>query len=374
MNTLNYLDPIDERCRVTSSFTPVNTTPITSGHPLSLPAVIKPLNDGKNELYIDQFILDRLNELRSLMKRDDYLTAEKLVCPLLRVGRSIFIDQQALILTSIDLTFAISGYIPSLLAYQSLGRYTFVSINEQSGSWTQYLQFRRPQSFAYLVSSSSVQLKYLDETRISQVKGNSQQVIDEIKSFEPEGVDLVIGHGNSQEMYINQVYVALSTLKTTGSFIMPITGTEQPVIASLLYILALAFDYLWLYKPALSSNCSDVRYIIAKGFRGRQGDYKTLITEVSNWQSVPRILALPEEFKQWITDSNNILTRMQIEHLEKVEKLLNDQEVEVPEYNLYRCLIILDVPDTTDEPVQPDYRGSKNYIDDVTLSTNPSLR
>lgn len=345
-------DPIEEICRITDSFTRKLREPI--GTPPSFTLPYQPLT--YNQTPSPPF------EIPSpLYSHPQYPEARCLVSPFLRVPTSIFIDREGINLSLLDFLFNLTNYTPSLLAYQVLGNFTYLALHDPSGSWIQYLQFRRPQSYGYVIGSGQ-ETKYLDETRYSRI---AEEDFQEIKNYETKGLDFVSAQGLNPQ---RETYQALYLLKIGGSYVLRLNTIDK----GLIYILTMLFEEAWLYETPLKS-----RFFIGKNFRGNIGNYKQLIAELNTGKvesSRLNSIDLPPSFREWFDKIYQQWAQREKVDLEKVQKLIEGQEIELVSYHLYRLLIILSLPDTTEEPMKPDYRGSQNYVDDITLSTDPSLR
>lgn len=344
-------NPLEEICRITDSFTRKKREPIGTPQAFSLPYQAPTYNQT----------LSPSPEIPSpLYSHPQYPEARCLVSPFLKVPTSIFIDREGINLAILDFIFTITNYTPSILAYQALGNFTFLSLHDPTGSWIQYIQFRRPQAYGYVIGSGP-ETKYLDETRYSRM---AEEDFQEIRNYETKGLDFVSAQGHNP---LRETYQALYLLRIGGSYILRLNTINQ----GLLYLLSMLFDEVWLYETPLKS-----RFFIGKGFRGNVGNYKQLIGELKPGKEENDLntIDLPQPFKDWIEKIIQQWNESERIDLERVQKLIEGQEIELVSYHLYRLLVILSLPDTTDEPMKPDYRGSQNYVDDITLSTDPSLR
>jgi hypothetical protein len=317
---------------------------------------------------VDQNLEGKYKNLLGLKNIPNYSSIEGLIYPITPKIKSIFIDSEAITLAELDSFFSISGNVGSYLAHQTLGRFTYISIDSHKGSVIQYLQYRRPQSYGYSYSKFKLEERYLDMTRLSienPMKTSREKFSSDILIYESDGVDLVIAEGtdvNKNALLISQ------TLKIGGTGILQIEDVNT-FTSDVIYLLSNIFDKVWLYKPFTTNSCKIIYYFIGKGFRGRQGYYKSIINLLKSPTSG---IVYPETFQEWLTKNNNNIMNNVIDNLDKIKKISNNEIVSIPRYNLYRLLVVLDLPDNTDEPIQPDWRGSTNYFDDITSSRNPA--
>jgi len=382
------MDPLNEICKIKKSFG-------NKREPYKLPKLLEfkyniieiKLEKSENSSnIIDTELLNKLEDKKNIRSHKDYKKYEKEVCPMLKVGKSIFIDKKSITLAYLDILFDITKHINSFLAYQTLGNFVYISIEGLKGSWIQYIQYRRPQSFGYGFNYHKTNYKneYLDLTRLNELEYNNNNnnnnindktnsFIKDVLSYQPDGVDMIVYQGDNNIIESRySTLISFLTLKKGGDYIMKISNTYDKKIADMLYMISILFEKIILYKPILSSYCNSETYLIAKNFKGRQGDmekyidiYKEIVKEDKY------IINISDDFKKWILSYNNELINLVNTYMDKVNNLIKNIKVEdIPKYNLYRCLVVLDLPDNSKTPITSNFREKNNYIDYVTLVNN----
>tara|TARA_Y100000389_G_scaffold202053_1_gene246360 strand:+ start:116 stop:1309 length:1194 start_codon:yes stop_codon:yes gene_type:complete len=73
----------------------------------------------------------------------------------------------------------------------------------------------------------------------------------------------------SMRLFISQVLTALETQEVGGHFVMKIFDTHTRAMIDLLYILQLNYEFMYIYKPAMSRPCNSEYYVICKVFKGK---------------------------------------------------------------------------------------------------------
>lgn len=350
-------------------------SPFSYTQPLNIkyePTRISQLHETTIQLIDPQ--LETEIESYSDIKTDPlFLAGMEVVYPSSYRNPSIFIDSNAVELSEIDLVFNISGHIGNFLSQQTLGNFTFLSLNGQEGSWVQYIQYRRPQGYGYGITPNNIwQDQYIDMTRFNVLTGNDgtgnvdtniDWISNKISMSQSQGVMLILGQGDD---LLSQILVMIGSLQIGGCVVFKIDNCVTSRLYQLIMLLCGLFDENWIYTPLLSWN----RYFIGKGFHGNQGNSRDII--VSLYQFCNTIQVDPS-FYQWFIHENNKTYTDYLQIYKKTQSYIKqDTNIDIPQYNFYRYINLLNLPDSTNEPIKIDYRNSLNYLDGVTTQTNPA--
>lgn len=215
---------------------------------------------------------------------------------------------------------------------------------------------------------------------------NWKTFVQSVRSIEISGVDLVTADGGfdveqvetgdptkagaeaaanfkrqeflSSRLLLCQILIAISTLTEGGTFMVKLFDTVTSLSAQLLFILALSFNEITIFKPISSRPANAERYMVCKGLRKNALDYAPLLEQANNSYkdgiNVTNILAggltsLPADYIAWLRELNQLSMDRQILASSRIVRLLAGEnvEAEIPKYDLSKALIIWNLPDNT---------------------------
>jgi cap1 methyltransferase len=308
--------------------------------------------------------------------------------PFENVGRSIFMNRAAVKLANIDAVFNVTGHDSGMVVMQVPGKFTFCDIAAGPGAFTQYIQYRRPDAYGWGITLKGpldwkLGPNAVDPTRFETVYGprptdngdlyqHWKFFSDFVRQTQVDGVDLVTGDGGfdvdtpegyerqeflSMRLLLCQILVAISVLRTGGSFVCKVFDTATEMSGQLVYLLSLCFDAVVFFKPASSRPANAERYIVAKGCRPLQ-DRRVVIDLLDqvnraydgnrNVLSIFPTASLPETFVYWLATSNQSSIDRQLRLVESVRAILEGStapSVLSERYNLDKALLIWNLPD-----------------------------
>jgi len=304
--------------------------------------------------------------------------------PFERIGNSIFIDRAGVKLANVDAVLNLTGHTGGFMAQQSLNEFTFVDLAGAPGAWTQYIQFRFPLSIGYgislkeaipwrtdILNMDSFAINY-GEDDTGNLYTNAESFAKYVKTSVNTGVDLVMADGGfsvkgeeerqeflTSRLILSEMLTALESLRIGGSFICKVYDTVTKIMADLIFLMSLCFENIWLFKPISSRPANSERYLVCKNLRPNIFEYINILAtayyryqgKTSNDIMITNLFStLPEVFVSWLTNSNNQSFQTQIDYGNIILQLLNDHPVSLPQYNLYKCLVIWNLPDN------PEYK------------------
>lgn len=294
-------------------------------------------------------------------------------------------------LANIDAVFNVSGHDATYLEPISLKVIKFFDVAGGPGAFSRYLQYRFPVSQGYGISlKTTVQgcawnTGLLDMRRFTILEGEDGTG-DLIKNYEwtinaiqeragSEGVDVVVADGFikpsqkddfRREELINQGLIAcecgigVATVKVGGCLVVKIAEATRPAMAELIYLLAVAFDRVSMFKPISSRPANAEKYLVCMNRRkdvslvsSLFANYAVQIQATGTFE--PILGELPKEFEDQLTAVNNMHLRRQKVEIDGVEKLTNG--VSVVRYNpdLHRAFLAWRIPMTSDRVTDPRY-------------------
>lgn len=384
------MDPLDKICRLPYNPDAVISDPFleiglsftgsTKINPKTPFKMLSHQTHHHEAVYCDT---DRYALLRKIRKiylhedRDKYLTN---LYPYENANNSIFMNRASLKLANIDLDFNLTGNNFGSLHKQLEGDFSFVDIAGGPGGFTQYLQYRRPESIGIGITMKAMidwNINGLDTARFIPVYGDDQSgnlltqyefFHDVVKNQYPDGVDLAVADGGFEvsgeekerqefltlRLLTVQVYLGIFTVKTGGHFVVKTFDTVTQMTATIVYLCALAFEEICLFKPIMSRSTNPEQYLICRKRRPTvSGEIKMLLKNIieqtnGDNQVVDVGISLPEEFTKWLKTVNNKWIERQIVTGKTMIELISERQVSSPEAvytaDTHNLLIQLNLP------------------------------
>ena len=355
-------------------------------------------------------LYNTLDNIKSQYNNDRFLSARNATNPFENIGLSTFFDRASVKLANIDAIFdltshqvfdqegkliEISAAFAGLLAPQSMDRFTFCDVAGGPGGWTQYLQYRRLGAEGLGITLKDKRLSWnediVDMDRFQYTYGeddsgnlyvNSNYFINYVLNNYTEGVDLVCADGGfdvqgnermqetlTTRLILCECLVAIKTVKENRHFVCKVFDTVSQFMSDLIYCVSLCFKEVFLFKPMSSRPANSERYLVCKYLISSKRDevFKILDKVFSSYSDdvfVSQIFeSLPVNFEEWITEHNNLSLSSQIEVGENILRVLKNEPIDIPMYNLYKALMLWNIPDNNDnvvcKPVYPRrYKGN----------------
>lgn len=354
---------------------------IVSYDPINIETIYSP-----NERIVNITDYNNLNIVKDSYSHPNFITARNLTNPFENIGKSIFMDRAAIKLANIDSVFGILGHNGGLLAQQTLHAepMAFLDLAGGPGSFTQYIQFRIPQQAKGLgISLSTTEYNFqwrtsqLDMNRFATYEGmdksgnlntQGENFLNVAKKTFPSGIELVVADGGietqgkekyqeilSLPLILSECMVGVNALKTGGNFICKIFDSVMDGTIHLLFLLSVSFESIIIFKPMSSRPGNSERYIICRN--KREDNYAGHIL-LQAWQQLlpyhrnnnPVIFTslvedIPISFLKYIEETNKMSIDLQLDIGKKIILYLSNQKILIPEYNLYRALIVWNLPD-----------------------------
>ena len=235
-----------------------------------------------------------------------------------KIGFSIFAHRAAVILANIDALFNFTGHTGGFLRYATFGQFTFCDLGSGPGGFTEYIQFRRPDSFGYGITSKNHQDWddfHIESSRFRKIYGqdNSGDLRTQwydfsrtVRETEVEGVDIVVSNGNDM---IPEILITLYTLTVGGTFVMKILNFESKLTRQLLFLLSQVFESITIIKPMSASKY----YFIGVGFK-KSVDFIDLLMNANNENVVSILHSYPDSFNKYLDSIRNQETKDNLDY------------------------------------------------------------
>jgi len=352
-----------------------------------------------------QKYLDLLN-LKDKFNNPNFVSSRTKCNPYEKIGRSIFGNRAAVKLANIDSLYNLSGAFNEY--FIDGPGYAFCDIASAPGSWSEYLQYRRPQSQGYAISiRSSERSLDFDTSRLNMQNMKIEYGPDNtgnlytnhlffanlVRQENSDGVDLVMGDGGfeldgreelqeimSSRLILTEVLIGLKCLKEKGKFLCKIFDAVLPVTQDIIYILALSFERVSIIKPISSRPANSELYVIGDEYRSEiGGKYISMIEnillkydELNNNFSVVNTFEssftvknkldimfgnlfdkisfttsskfIDEDFNDFMTNINNFSIQNQTETAKAIIDSMNGNLVIIPELNLHIANLLWKIP------------------------------
>ncbi len=289
-------------------------------------------------LHVDQIAYNNLQTAKNAFSRFDpkqYEIARNNANPFEKIGKSIFITRAAVKLANIDAVHKITPDVFTLDKQRSNKPFTFCDVAAGPGSFTQYLQYRFPNSIGYGITLSNVKgldwnKSVIDMNKFTPFYGddNTGNLYTHWKNFsnyvlekQPSGVDLVVADGGfetdihseqeflSSRLILCESIIGINCTKIGGDFVLKVFDTVTDISAQTLYILSMCFDFITLFKPVSSRPANAEKYLLCKTKRPNTALFSQLLENVLNAYTDTRMINsflnyLPDNFTDWLTEEN----------------------------------------------------------------------
>jgi len=375
------MDPTDAFCRILPdeiyrTLTPTYPSPLqlTDEERSYLESIeMGPLTSQEKIYFSDSEILDRYYDAyEETLNSPAYDQMRRRVNPYEDLGRNIFMNRAGVKLANLDAVFNFTnnqGY----LHQQVPTPITFVDIAGAPGAFTQYLQWRRPGSSGVGISLAcdiGWSEKLLDMRHFQIVYGpdgsgnlyhQARWFGDYVRSLYPDGVDLALADGGfavekktdrsmaKSRLLLSEVLAGLMCVRAGGTFVMKFFSLFGRFSGDLIYLIAAAFEDFYLFKPVSSRPTSAERYVVARGRRDHIDPIiQTLTRSWERYQDELYVYHLvrevPPRFHSWLRRNNDDDFHRRLRYELMAIALIRGMSVQIEPRNLYRCLIIWDLP------------------------------
>jgi cap1 methyltransferase len=347
-------------------------------------------------VYIEEELYEKLDKIKSSYGSNKFLEARNATNPFEQLGLSRFFDRASVKLANIDFIFnltshqvvdenqniiEISASFSGLIAPQSMDVFTFCDIAGGPGGWTQYLQYRRVGGMGLGITLKDKSLSWnehvIDMDRFKYTYGedgtgnlytNSNYFIKYVLDVNPGGVNLACADGGfnvkgneelqetvSTRLILCECYIATRVVKDNYHFVCKLFDTVTQFMADLIYCMSICFKEIYIFKPLSSRPANSERYLVCKYLiPDKREDIaqvleKVYMTYTENDYVLKIFESLPGDFEEWLTELNNLSFKNQINVGENILKYINKEPVDIPTYNLYKALILWNIPDNVDK-------------------------
>jgi cap1 methyltransferase len=337
--------------------------------------------------YCDPARYEILQKIKDAFNVDGFVQARDAMNPFEQIGRSIFINRAAVKLANIDAVNHVTNDIFTFDAKISDRAFKFCDVAAGPGGFTQYMQYRFPNSTGYGMTLRSETLdwstNFLDMKRFTPFYGpdntgslytNHEAFVQYVLNQEPEGVDLVTGDGGfdlddtmdrtllhrqeflSSRLLLTQALVGIGCAKVGGNFVVKVFDTVTDISAHILFVLAQCFQKIAIFKPVTSRPANAERYVICMDRKQNVTSYyQLLLGAAKTYTDTSYLLSLFDEplayeFKQWLIQNNSRSIDLQLQAAQNILLYLQGKNPDIPIYNIHKFLTIWNLPDT---PIHP---------------------
>jgi 23S rRNA U2552 (ribose-2'-O)-methylase RlmE/FtsJ len=282
-----------------------------------------------------------------------------------------FINRAALKLANLDAHYKFTKGIGGSLGPQTLGPFHYCDIAGAPGSWTEYVQYRRPHSIGYGISLANPKNTYLtwdvrlDYNRFTTFYGSdgsgdlyrmSLEFSEYVIKSTGEGVDLAMADGGfdvnnrrrkeslSVRLILSELLTGILCTKIGGDMVCKLFDTVTKPTVDLIYLTSLTFDTIHIMKPLTSRPTNNERYLIAKGRRNNKMvvDIMTNIWRTNRFPS-SIISELPKDFIEWITNINKEIVDYNYYYINMLKDYVHGNQIWLPYYDVERCITYFDI-------------------------------
>lgn len=146
-----------------------------------------------------------------------------------------------------------------------------------------------------------------------------------------------IGKEVYQEQYhysiiLNEIIIALSIQNLEGSFILKMFSIHTKISISYIYILAMYYKEIYIFKPTISRSANSEKYIICKGFKGISDEQLKNIISIYDYninsKNILSIINIQNDvFFEEIKDTISLFNLDQINYIKLLINFLNEYDL-----------------------------------------------
>jgi cap1 methyltransferase len=373
---------------------------------------------GIKEAFPNVFVdSKKLNELIQIkdqnFKRQGFLEARNQTNPFENIGKSIFFDRAAVKLANIDSIFNLTSFeyiddedqrrelsasFGGQLAPQLMDEFYYCDIAGAPGGWTEYIQYRRPGSIGIGISLSNSDVVWnesiinMDKFTINSGENGTGNLYSESDSFikfalasRLDYYDLIMCDGGfnvesneelqetlSTRLILCEFYVGASLVKDNRHFVCKIFDSNTKFMADLFYLMSILFESIYIFKPISSRPANAERYFIGRNLiPEKRSEVVNILNKLyrgySDTEYYSSILKfIPQDYVDWLNKHNELNLNRQIEYTHRIINHLNGIQIKKVQYNLYKALILWNIPDNIDRtilrPLKPKKINQRAYI------------
>ncbi len=344
--------------------------------------------------------IERYEVLQKLKQIHSHQDARKFigqVYPYENANNSIFMNRCGLKLADLDKVFQLTGHTTGAINKQVTGKFIFCDLAGAPGGFTQYLQWRRPESMGFGITYRKIidwNNDRLDARRFNPIYGFDATgdgnlynewnfFVQTVKAQQPQGVDLVVADAGfdvtrsedqdrqeflSARLILIEILMGILLCKSaetkpsddinlpasgtaTAPFVFKVFDTVSQVSGFLLLMCSMAFEEIHLWKPVMSRWTNSERYVICRKRVSNVDQIAELLIKMIDMQTEDRRvmsvkgLTMPDNFVQWLTERNNESIDLQMKTATQTINLIRGQKVDdLEKVNLHQLLIVLDLP------------------------------
>jgi len=293
--------------------------------------------------------------------------------------QSIFKYQEAVQLANIDAIFQILPIYYGAPFHSINGRYLFCNVGDYKGGFCEYVNYRFPDNttFGTTFKEYEYDREWLCKNRtnvlfdyygpdgfgdiatiyndfikrgISNSSGydfvSCNANIDRENKIPPDEKEIAF-----QKLIAAECLIGLKLTQQGRNFVLRVFDTVSTFSGQLLYLMGLAFEKTFLFKPISSDSRSEMKYLICMNALFTKETISSyieqLIQKIKPDQQIISFLKyeeVPQIFLERLTEFNNVFLESQIEILEKIKKVENGEYIKSIEYDVSKIFSIWDIP------------------------------
>lgn len=279
--------------------------------------------------------------------------------PFHNVPTNPFLSRDSIVLANIDAVFNFSRHRSGYIIKQDTKDYTFATLEDGPGHFTQYILYRNPNSYGYGITpieypfDGQIDISHFNITKGASRTGNLMKdyksFIQFVRSVEATGLNVVAAnYTNDKDIsptrYLVRLITALGVISIGGTFICKISDLDDPLMLDLLWITTRCFDQVSLFKPISTPSYDKVYYVVAQNAKINNIEWISYLEEnythaVKNNKTIVRLMDnLPESFVKWVMEYNNFILLYN-------KYLMNEAAKGTDElYDTYKCKAIWNLP------------------------------
>lgn len=323
--------------------------------------------------------------------------------PYENIGNSIFMSRAAVKLANIDAIFHLTtNWGGNLLPLRTDHPMYFCDLAGGPGAFSQYLLWRVINSVSYGITLKTENtslvwnerllsdIRFHAETgqdgtgnlynpdnwdafyeTVNKATGGAHIVVAD-GGFETKGVECARREFLTSRLITAECFLGVKLLRSGGHLVCKLYDTVTLYMQEMLYLMALAFEEISIFKPISSRPINAERYLVCKGKRDGTGkliDYMfKILNQFSDEEYIDSFLSdkPPKDFIAWWTRQNYLSIKRQEYYTERLLNQIEGNRVPVIRFNPHKALILWDIPGNRDT-MRASYYKKEDSSDDYSL-------
>jgi hypothetical protein len=326
--------------------------------------------------YVNKELYYKKLEIEREEKELEYINCGRRVVQNFQNIRSPFKLDGAIKLANIDAIFQVIPQTYDTLIYRrSGGSLNFGTIADGPGGFTEYLQYRYPESVTVGITLKNEKDDWdyhvINKEKFVAVYGKDltgnilsvwKDYNNYVTSYYSNGLDFVVCDVATENETIQgkilliEAIMALKCIKMGRDIVIRLSETYSRFTCQILFIISQCFEKSYIFKPITTKNDDSEKYFIGKRSLYKKLEISKILERIlDKYEDGKKIIktflksGISNEFKETITKFNDLFLENQVKSMEILEMYMKSNKIEQEGYDIRKCLSLWNLPDYISE-------------------------